>query len=77
MVMNTQKYSLSITVLIPNYFKDTTFEVELTRDKNSKWCILIGDIYYMSGKSMKNTQIHDRINHCNTINENKYIDDSF
>lgn len=61
----------------PELFQGTLFEVELTRDKNSKWCTLIGDIYYMSGKSMKNTQIHDRINHCNTILENKYIDDSF
>ena len=61
----------------PELFQGTLFEVELTRDKNSKWFTLIGDIYYMSGKSMKNTQIHDRINHCNTILENKYIDDSF
>ena len=31
----------------------------------------------MSGASMKNTQIHERVNLCNDILENKYIDDSF
>ncbi len=61
----------------PELFKGTLFEVELTRDKNSNWSILIGDIYYNSGKSMKNIQIHDRINICNDILEEKYIDDSF
>lgn len=58
-------------------FQGTLFEVELTRDKNNNWFILIGDVYYISGNSMKNTQIHDRINKCNDILENKYIDDSF
>lgn len=58
-------------------FQGTLFEVELTRDKHNSWSILIGDIYYMSGKSLKNKQIHDRMNDCNEILENKYIDDSF
>ena len=31
----------------------------------------------MDGMSMKNTQIHDRINNCNNILMNKYIDDDF
>ena len=31
----------------------------------------------MSGISLKNKQIHDRMNECNDILENKYIDDSF
>ena len=31
----------------------------------------------MSGNSMKNTQVMDRINNCNDILENKYIDDNF
>ena len=61
----------------PELFKGTLFEVELIRDKNSQWSILIGDIYTMSGNTMKNVQIHDRINHCNNILENKYIDDDF
>ena len=56
----------------PELFQGTLFEVELTRDKNNSWSVLIGDIYYLSGNSMKNTQIHDRINHCNSILENKY-----
>ena len=30
-----------------------------------------------SGVSLKNTQIHDRMNQCIEIMENKYIDDSF
>ena len=58
-------------------FNGTLFEVELIRDKNENWCITIGDLYIMSGTSMKNTQIHDRINNCNDILENKYIDDDF
>ena len=61
----------------PELFQGTLFEVELTRDKHNSWSILIGDIYYMSGKSLKNKQIHDRMNDCNDILENKYIDDSF
>ena len=61
----------------PELFQGTLFEVELTRDKENSWSILIGDIYYMSGASMKNTQIHERVNLCNDILENKYIDDSF
>jgi len=61
----------------PELFQGTLFEVELTRDKNNAWSILIGDIYYMSGNSMKNIQIHDRINHCNSILEDKYIDDNY
>ena len=61
----------------PELFQGTLFEVELTRDKHNSWSILIGDIYYMSGMSLKNKQIHDRMNDCNEILENKYIDDSF
>lgn len=58
-------------------FSGTLFEVELIRDKNENWSILIGDIYVMDGVSMKNTQIHERINNCNNILENKYINDDF
>ncbi len=61
----------------PDLFNGTLFEVELIRDKNENWCIVIGDIYIMNGISMKNTQIHDRINNCNDILENKYINDDF
>ena len=61
----------------PELFQGTLFEVELTRDKNNCWFILIGDIYCLSGTSMKNTQVNDRINKCNDVLENKYIDDSF
>ena len=42
-------------------FQGTLFEVELTRDKNNAWSTLIGDIYYMSGNSMKNIQIHQEL----------------
>lgn len=58
-------------------FQGTLFETELIRDKNQEWSLLIGDIYYNSGESLKNIQIHDRINHCIDIMEHKYIDDSF
>jgi hypothetical protein len=61
----------------PELFQGTLFEVELTRDKHNAWSIIIGDIYNMSGNSMKNTQVMDRINNCNDILENKYIDDNF
>ena len=61
----------------PDLFKGTLFEVELIRDKQNKWCILIGDIYSMEGSSMKNVQIHARINNCNNILEERYIDDDF
>ena len=40
-------------------------------------CLLIGDIYVMGGISLNTVQIHDRINHCIDIMENKYITDSF
>ena len=39
--------------------------------------LLIGDIYNLSGKSMKSVQIHDRVNGIINVMENKYIDDSF
>ncbi|MBI52126.1 MAG: hypothetical protein CL779_02780 [Chloroflexi bacterium] len=58
-------------------FQGTLFEVELTRDKDNKWCILLGDIYYTSGISTKNMQIHERINHCNDILKSNYINDEF
>ena len=61
----------------PDLFKGTLFEVELIRDKEENWCILIGDIYTYSGVTMKNTQVHDRINMCIDTLENKYIDDDF
>ena len=58
-------------------FNGTLFEVELTRDKNNEWCLLIGDIYTMAGVSLQTVQIHDRINHIIDIMDNKYINDSF
>jgi len=61
----------------PELFNGTLFEVELIRDKNNDWCLLIGDIYVMGGVSLNTVQIHDRINHCIDIMENKYITDSF
>ena len=61
----------------PELFKGTLFEVELIRDKDKKWSLLLGDIYHYKGESQKNVQIHDRINKCIDILENEYIDDSF
>ena len=58
-------------------FQGTLFETELIRDKKQEWSLLIGDIYHNSGVSLKNIQIHDRINQCIDIMENKYINDSF
>ena len=61
----------------PELFNGTLFEVELIRDKNHEWSLLIGDIYTINGISLKTVQIHERINHCVDVLENKYIDDSF
>ena len=61
----------------PGLFNGTLFEVELIRDKKNEWSLLIGDIYTMSGISLQTVQIHDRMNHCIDIMENKYINDSF
>jgi len=61
----------------PSLFNGTLFETELIRDKHNEWKLLIGDIYTEKGKSMKNIQIHDRINRCINIMEEEYIDDSF
>jgi hypothetical protein len=58
-------------------FKGTLFETELLRDKNQEWSLLIGDIYNNSGKSLKNIQIHDRVNQIIDIMDTNYIDDSF
>jgi len=58
-------------------FNGTLFEVELIRDKNQEWSLMIGDIYTKSGISFTNIQIHERINHCIEIMEEHYIDDSF
>jgi hypothetical protein len=61
----------------PKLFDGTLFEVELLRDKNQEWSLLIGDIYTYAGNSQKNVQIHERINTCIDILEKEYIDDSF
>ena len=42
----------------PELFNGTLFEVELIRDNNQDWSLLIGDIYTMSGVSLKSVQIH-------------------
>lgn len=61
----------------PELFNGTLFEVELIRDKENNWSILIGDIYTLNGESQKGVQITDRINKCIDIMENKYIKDPF
>ena len=61
----------------PELFQGTLFETELIRDKNQEWSLLLGDIYHNSGSSLKNVQIHDRINQCIGIMENNYVNDSF
>jgi hypothetical protein len=61
----------------PELFQGTLFETELIRDKNQEWSLLLGDIYNHSGSSLKNVQIHDRINQCIDIMETKYVTDSF
>tara|TARA_B100000575_G_scaffold97862_1_gene78077 strand:+ start:167 stop:1123 length:957 start_codon:yes stop_codon:yes gene_type:complete len=61
----------------PKLFQGTLFEVELIRDNNQEWSLLIGDIYTHGGESLKNMQIHDRVNCIVDIMEQNYIDDSF
>ena len=61
----------------PELFKGTLFEVELIRDNNHDWSLLIGDIYTLKGNSQQTIQIHDRINNCIDVMENNYINDSF
>tara|TARA_Y100000590_G_scaffold315437_1_gene356732 strand:+ start:1112 stop:2068 length:957 start_codon:yes stop_codon:yes gene_type:complete len=61
----------------PKLFQGTLFETELIRDKNHNWLLLIGDIYTKAGETMKNVQIHERINNCISIMEEDYINDSF
>jgi len=61
----------------PELFQGTLFETELIRDKKQEWSLLIGDIYTENGHSLKNIQIHDRMNKGIDIMEKKYIDDSF
>tara|TARA_Y100000817_G_scaffold314943_2_gene316258 strand:+ start:2508 stop:3464 length:957 start_codon:yes stop_codon:yes gene_type:complete len=61
----------------PKLFQGTLFEVELIRDNNQEWSLLIGDIYTHCGEPLKNMQIHDRINCIIDTMEKNYIDDSF
>lgn len=61
----------------PEIFNGTLFEVELIRDKENNWSVLIGDIYTLNGESQKNIQITDRMNNCIDVMENKYIMDPF
>lgn len=61
----------------PELFQGTLFEVELIRDKQQEWSLLIGDIYTYKGESLKHIQIHDRMNRCIDIMEQQYKDDSF
>ena len=61
----------------PELFKGTLFEVELIRDNDHEWSLLIGDIYTLNGLSQRNVQVHDRINNCINVMEKNYILDSF
>lgn len=45
-----------------DYYKGSLYECELLRDKNQKWSLLIGDVYYHQGKSQKNRIVMERIN---------------
>jgi len=61
----------------PCLFQGTLFETELLRDKNNQWSLLLGDIYSYEGRSMGQVQISDRMNHCISIMETQYKNDSF
>tara|TARA_B110001469_G_scaffold127429_1_gene148288 strand:+ start:7403 stop:8380 length:978 start_codon:yes stop_codon:yes gene_type:complete len=58
-------------------YNGTLFEIELLRDKNNNWQILISDIYYYDNNIIyKNINIIDRINTIHEILNNKYNYDS-
>jgi len=53
-------------------YKGTLFETELTRDNNSNWFLLLGDIYLYLSSSLQNTNIIERINIMHNVLEEKY-----
>ena len=59
------------------YYKGSLCECELLRDKNQKWSLLIGDIYYYQGKSQKNRIVMERINLLHDMLENDLEETSF
>jgi len=75
-------YSYPKIFIVPYYFKSdlykgTLFECELIRDKNTKWSLSIGDIYYHLGKNMSKTIIIERINTIHSIFEKNTIESDF
>lgn len=58
-------------------YKGSLFECELIRNKQNKWSISIGDIYYLRGKNLNKTVIIDRINEIHNLFTNYYYESPF
>jgi hypothetical protein len=58
-------------------FSGTLFETELVRDKQNRWFLLLGDIYYHKSSSCKNKTIMDRMNIIHDTLDTDYKSDSF
>ena len=58
-------------------FNGTLFETELLKDNDSKWSLLISDIYSHYGSNVFTKQITERMGLVNDIFMNNYIDDTF
>lgn len=59
------------------YYKGSLYECELLRDKNQRWSLLIGDVYYHQGKSQKNRIVMERINLLHDMLTNDLLQSSF
>ncbi len=58
-------------------YKGSLFECELIRNKQNKWSISIGDIYYLKNKNLNKTIIIDRINIIHNLFINDYYESPF
>lgn len=55
----------------------TLFEVELLRDKNTNWTLLLGDIYYNQSMDMRQVVITERISKIHEILSKRYTPNQF
>ena len=58
-------------------YSGSLFDVELVRDKQNNWLLLIGDCYYLKSQNCKHQVVMDRINSIHSVLQNDYQLDSF
>tara|TARA_B100000963_G_scaffold361830_1_gene400099 strand:- start:265 stop:1224 length:960 start_codon:yes stop_codon:yes gene_type:complete len=61
----------------PSVYTGSLFDVELVRDKQNEWLLLIGDCYYFKSQNYQTRVIMNRMNAIHTMMKTEYQSDSF